>query len=222
MVCRFRHGTRVAVQRARRGTGATFRRCKTRLVQWAQRREPSPVPARGAVPRGISLQVTRRDRRRRPGRAAGAAADTLAPRSPGSGLQRARAPAVVRHYRTRRVQRRCPNGHKDAPWRFVQFAVSPAVASQPIRCDIACAQVMIARTWPETLGLVPQHRPWVAVRRFDQGPPDGPGQCGYAGGAHAVQAASRATRSAAARMLSTVPAYTAGVKPADRHISTVN
>jgi hypothetical protein len=31
-----------------------------------------------------------------------------------------------------------------------------------------------------------------------------------------------ATRSAAARMLSTVPPYTVGVKPADRHISTVN
>ena len=31
-----------------------------------------------------------------------------------------------------------------------------------------------------------------------------------------------ATRSAAARMLSTVPSYTVGVKPADRHISMVN
>jgi len=33
---------------------------------------------------------------------------------------------------------------------------------------------------------------------------------------------SWATRSAAARMLSTVPPYTVGVKPAARHISTVN
>jgi hypothetical protein len=31
-----------------------------------------------------------------------------------------------------------------------------------------------------------------------------------------------ATRSAAARMLSTVPSYTVGVNPAARHISTVN
>ena len=62
-----------------------------------------------------------------------------------------------------------------------------------------------------------------AGRRFGQGAPDCPGQCADAGGG------ARSTGSGPGRpdqrppgCSPTVPAYTAGVNPAGRHISTVN
>jgi hypothetical protein len=41
-------------------------------------------------------------------------------------------------------------GHWTRRLRVVQCAAWPAVASQPSRCDIACAQLTTARTWPES------------------------------------------------------------------------